>query len=262
MRSLYLPALCAGLLFAVTVHAQTAVSAADAGAKPVIAKGLVPDEATKQAVLARLREIYGSGRVVDSIEVGSVVAPPNWREKVVSMIAPDLQQVSSGELEINGNAVRVSGNVDNELQRQQVVSGLATRINNQTYSVDGKLLKVNAKPVALNDKLKGRIIEFESGSATLKPTAIPILDEMAAAIKAIGGRPVQVIGHTDNSGNRIANVNLSLMRAEAVKNYLVQQRGISADTLIVRGSGPDQPVADNTTPEGRSRNRRIEFKEL
>ncbi|MEI2432885.1 OmpA family protein [Lysobacter yananisis] len=244
--------------------AAPAPASASAAAKPVIASGKVPDESSKQAVLAKLRELYGNERVIDRIEVSSgIVTPPNWRQNVVNMLGPDLQQVSDGKLEVNGNAVRVSGNVANELQRQQIVSGLSTRINNPTYSVDGRLLRVagGAQQSLLDNVLANRIVEFESGSATLTPKGELILDEMAAAMKRIGNKRVLIVGHTDAAGRRESNLALSLARADSVKRYL-QAHGVNGALLGVQGAGPDQPVADNATAEGRARNRRIAFKVL
>ena len=111
----------------------------------------------------------------------------------------------------------------------------------------------------LDKTLSNRVVEFESGSATLTPLGRTILDEMTAAIKQIGSPKIQLIGHTDSQGNRQANVALSLARAGTVRNYLVE-KGIPADTLSAAGSGPDQPVASNDTFEGRAKNRRIEFR--
>ena len=255
-----------GLLFS-AASAQNAAPQATAtptatGDKPVIAAGTVPDEATKAAVLTRLRELYGAQRVVDRIEVDAVVAPPNWSQHVVNMLGPDLQQVSAGKLEINGNAVRVSGQIGNEAQRQQVISTLATRLNS-SYSVDGRGLRAGggAKQTLLDQALADRIIEFQSGSATLTPVGTGILDQMAAAMRQIGSTRVQVIGHTDALGARDSNVALSMARAAAVKAYL-EQNGVGAGNLSVQGLGPDQPVADNATVAGRARNRRIEFRVL
>lgn len=259
--------LVTGLIVAIhAAPAQAAAPAADlpptADAKPVVVAGAVPDEATKAAVLARLRELYGALRVVDRIEVGAVVAPPNWRKHVVNLLGPDLQQVSAGALEINGNAVRVGGQIDNEAQRQQLIGALATRLNS-SYSVDGRGLRASggAKQALLDQALADRIIEFRSGSATLTATGTAILDQMAAAMRPLGSTRVQVIGHTDSQGAHERNVALSLARAAAVKTYL-QQRGVITGNLSVLGLGPDQPVADNATVDGRARNRRIEFRVL
>ena len=68
-----------------------------------------------------------------------------------------------------------------------------------------------------------------------------------------------MIWHTDNSGARASNLSLSQARAEAVKAYVVGH-GVAEESVAVSGEGPDRPVADNRTAEGKARNRRIEFK--
>lgn len=245
---------------ATPVAAQVAAASVDA-TKPVIAAGTVPEEATKAAVLGRLRELYGAQRVVDRIEVDAVIAPPNWRERVVAMLGPDLQQVSGGELKIDGNSVRITGQVGNEAERQQVTSALATAAG-PSYLVKNALRGGgNAKQDLLDQALADRIIEFQSGSATLTPAGTAILNEMVVALQQVGDQQVQVIGHTDDVGRREANVALSLQRAIAVKAYL-EGHGVAADNLSVQGFGPDRPIADNTTDAGRARNRRIEFRVL
>lgn len=255
------------LLLTPLAQAQTTQPLASAGpvdtaplAQPVVAAGAVPDEATKAAVLARLRELYGADRVVDRIEIDSVVAPPNWKQHVVNMLGDDLRQVSEGKLEINGNAVKISGQTQSGALRQQVVEGLASRLNS-SYSVDPSKLKGGdgTKQAVLDQALADRIIEFQSGSATLTPAGTAILDQMAAAMKQIGSAKVMVIGHTDSQGDRGKNIELSMQRAIAVKNYL-QQSGVAPGNLSVQGLGPDLPVADNATADGRARNRRIEFR--
>src|SRR5690606_14504291 len=210
-----------GLSAACIVHPASAqVAAPVSAAKSVIAAGTVPDEATKAAVLGRLRELYGAQRVVDRIEVDAVIAPPNWRERVVAMLDPDLQQVSGGELKIDGNSVRISGQVGNEAERQQVTSALATAAG-PSYLIKNALRGGgNAKQDLLDQALADRIIEFQSGSATLTPTGTAILAEMVVALEQVGDQQVQVIGHTDDVGRREANVALSLQRAIAVKAYL------------------------------------------
>ncbi len=241
--------------------AQTAAASAPAGLRPVIASGTVPDEATRAAILQRLRELYGAQRVVDRIEVEAVIAPPNWRDRVVDMLGPDLQAVSGGELAIDGSSVRISGQVGNEAARQQVASAIATAAG-PTYVIKNSLVGgARSKQDVLDTALADRIIEFQSGSATLTDGGRAILDEMAIALASVSDQQVQVIGHTDDVGTRAANVGLSLQRAIAVKAYL-EQRGVSADNLGVQGFGPDRPTASNDSDEGRARNRRIEFRVL
>ena len=225
----------------------------------VIASGSVPDEASRATILARLRELYGAQNVVDRLEIGGVVPPPNWSENMAKILAPNLKQVHKGQLQVSGTQIAIKGQVANEALRQQVVSNMATSLN-PTYSIDNGLVAAGGEAQSLLDKtLSNRVVEFESGSATLTASGRAILDEMAAAIKQIGAPKVQLIGHTDSQGNHQANVALSLARASTVRNYLID-KGIPVESLSASGAGPDQPVASNDTAEGRAKNRRIEFR--
>ena len=256
----------------VTVAAPTAAVAATAASassgplpaavassadNPVIVAGTVPDEATRVAVLTRLRALYGEARVVDRIEVDNVVAPPNWQSHVVNLLGDDLRQVSGGQLEINGNVVRMQGEVGNEAQRQQLASRMSTSLN-RTWTVHNGLRVSGSKQAVLDQALANRTIEFQSGSANLTAQGIAVLEQMATAMRSIGTARVRISGHTDNVGARAANVALSQSRADAVRRYL-ESAGIEASRMSVQGLGPDRPVADNSSADGRARNRRIEF---
>jgi outer membrane protein OmpA-like peptidoglycan-associated protein len=104
-------------------------------------------------------------------------------------------------------------------------------------------------------------IEFEFGKAVIKPSSYPILDEVVTLMKARTKLRVGVYGHTDNHGAHDLNMRLSKDRARAVMNYLVSH-GIAKTRLESEGFGPDKPIADNKTDDGRARNRRVEFKIL
>ena len=87
-----------------------------------------------------------------------------------------------------------------------------------------------------------------------------ILDAVAGAMAShaeIEG--IEVGGHTDNTGNADKNQKLSEKRAAACVDYLVQKKGIAASRLTSKGYGQDKPIADNKTPNGREKNRRVEF---
>lgn len=104
-------------------------------------------------------------------------------------------------------------------------------------------------------------IQFATGLATLKAASYPILDEVVVILKAKSLARLGVYGHTDSVGQRERNLKLSQDRAAAVVHYLVEH-GIDSTRLESDGFGPDEPVADNATPEGRAKNRRVEFKLL
>jgi len=225
---------------------------------PVVVSGTVADEATRAALLDRLRIVYGASRVVDQLTVGTVAAPANWNDYVSRLINPNLKLVSRGQLKVEGSNVSLRGDVANEEQRQRIAGDIVASLNG-TYTVNNGLRVAVSEQGVLDAALANRIIEFESGKATLTESGMAVLDQMSAAMQKLRGVKVEVIGHTDNAGSRAGNLSLSQARAEAVKTYIVG-KGIAADTIAVSGEGPDRPVADNRTPEGKARNRRIEFK--
>jgi OOP family OmpA-OmpF porin len=227
------------------------------GDKPVIIAGTVPDEAARAALLTRLRELYGAARVVDQLEVGGVVPPPNWTQHVTAALTADLVQVRGGELQVNGTQVALRGQVANEAQRQQIASDIATALN-PAYTVNNALTVAQDPQRLIDQTLANRVVEFELGAATLTAQGVAVLDKLVAAIATLEAPRIQVVGHTDSSGDRLANIGLSLARAEAVRHYLAG-KGIAADRMSALGAGPDRPVASNATAEGRARNRRIEF---
>lgn len=131
--------------------------------------------------------------------------------------------------------------------------------------VDGSGLGVDTSPEALGRlevKLRGAIeaspILFNSGSAEIDEASATILDELAQAIMAAPGIPVEIVGHTDDSGGEALNQALSQDRAIAVLNRLVEL-GVDVTRLKARGAGEAEPIADNGTPEGQAANRRIAF---
>ena len=239
-----------------------ALAQAQAPAAPqpgqVLATGTVGDEASKASVLARLREVYGADKVVDQIAVGQVATPANWNAYVQKLITPELKQISRGQLKIDGSTVTLRGEVANEAQRQGLASNVALSLN-PTYTVNNGLRVSASDQGILDSTLANRIVEFESGKASLTPAGRAILDEMANALLKLKGRKVDIIGHTDSVGLRATNQGLSQARAEAVKAYLASH-GINGDLLTALGQGPDRPVASNDSAEGRARNRRIEFR--
>ncbi|MEJ2055120.1 MAG: OmpA family protein [Calditrichaceae bacterium] len=101
-------------------------------------------------------------------------------------------------------------------------------------------------------------VNFASGSATLTTNAKRILDKAVEVLKKNPDMELEIRGYTDNTGSYQGNVNISRRRAESVKAYLVLN-GIYPTRLIVKGMGPENPIAPNTTAEGRAKNRRIEF---
>jgi OmpA-OmpF porin, OOP family len=102
-------------------------------------------------------------------------------------------------------------------------------------------------------------IFFDVNSATVKSDAYPMLDEAVRVLRNNPDLKVEIQGHTDNTGTAKYNLWLSQKRAESAMNYLVD-KGIDPGRLTAKGYGFEQPVASNDTPEGRAKNRRVEFR--
>ncbi len=104
-------------------------------------------------------------------------------------------------------------------------------------------------------------VTFENNADKLTSNKHSELDDAIEILKTHTKVRVEIQGHTDSSGKHAHNQELSERRAQSVKDYLVQN-GIAADRLEVKGYGETEPIATNTTSEGRAKNRRIEFKVL
>jgi outer membrane protein OmpA-like peptidoglycan-associated protein len=105
-------------------------------------------------------------------------------------------------------------------------------------------------------------ILFATGSATIRPESTPTLKDIARTMDRYPDLRLRIEGHTDNTGSAATNKALSKARAKAVREHLIDAYGISGDRLESDGFGPDKPVAENTTPEGRQQNRRVELVRL
>lgn len=100
-------------------------------------------------------------------------------------------------------------------------------------------------------------LKFASSSARIEPESAPLLDRLARTLQSCN-LDVTIEGHTDSTGSASVNRELSLARAQAVRDALVI-RGVPINQLLARGYGADRPIASNDTREGRDQNRRIEF---
>ena len=99
---------------------------------------------------------------------------------------------------------------------------------------------------------------FDFDKAVIKSDAKAKLDDLVAKLKAINLEVIIAIGHTDSVGSAAYNQKLSLKRAEAVKAYIIS-KGIEPNRVYTEGKGEKQPIADNKTKAGRSKNRRVEI---
>lgn len=148
----------------------------------------------------------------------------------------------------------VQMNIDNEGYRYQLtivdVGGMVQKLEFTSDQMADELKKNGF--VALNGIL------FDTGKASIKPESQALIDEIAALLKKDAKLKLSVVGHTDNVGDKKANLELSKQRAASVMRALVGA-GIDARRLKADGKGDAEPVSDNRTENGRAKNRRVEL---
>lgn len=121
-----------------------------------------------------------------------------------------------------------------------------------------------AKMASIKEESRGMVITlsgavlFPSGQSVLLPAAMSSLDNVVTALKSTPDRNIMVEGHTDSVGQRSYNMDLSQKRAQSVRDYLVGH-GLPTEIVKAQGLGPDRPIADNSTADGRANNRRVEI---
>jgi outer membrane protein OmpA-like peptidoglycan-associated protein len=101
-------------------------------------------------------------------------------------------------------------------------------------------------------------ISFETGKSNLTLQSMTNIDKLAKILNEYSDTEINIFGHTDNTGNPDMNLDLSLDRANAVKDYLVS-KDVNENRLATKGLGSKEPIETNDTEEGREKNRRVEF---
>ena len=157
--------------------------------------------------------------------------------------------------------------VNQKAKHDQIIT-----IKKDNYAFSSKLVLKdsikNAKPVSMNvvvDTIKAgqtyplNDLYYPTNSSVLDPRSMIVLDEFIDFLKSHPKIKIEIHGHTDNVGNDKANLALSTDRAFTVRDILIA-KGIDEKRLLAfKGFGASKPIADNSTPEGRKKNRRTEF---
>ncbi|MBI6885079.1 OmpA family protein [Pseudomonas putida] len=123
--------------------------------------------------------------------------------------------------------------------------------------LEGSGVEVQRQGDAIKLIMPGNIT-FNSNSADVSSTFYNPLNQVAASLKQYDQSAIDIVGHTDSTGSRQRNLDLSQLRAVSVGNYLIAQ-GVAGTRIVSRGAGPDQPIASNATEAGRQENRRVEI---
>ena len=197
----------------------------------------------------------------------------NWNNNANEKTSEDTYDNSNGwhhyALSFNKRAIKVYmdskrvANIPNIAEKPAKVKFIA-RGPEDNSATHIKNIRIAKGAVPLYDKLltDGKIITygitFDVGKATIKPQSMGTINEIFSILQKYPDLKFSVEGHTDNTGNAAANQTLSEARSKAVCDKL-QQLGIDSARLSAKGHGMSKPIDSNETPEGRAKNRRVEF---
>ncbi|MDO9452344.1 MAG: OmpA family protein [Stagnimonas sp.] len=170
-----------------------------------------------------------------------------------------LQEAQSRELEIaRGQAEAATAAALAQQQATQAALLEAANARAMNNNLRRQMDELQAKATDRGMVMTLGDVLFAVGKSDLQPGAAERLDKLAAFMHAYVDRTLLIEGHTDSQGTDENNLLLSQRRAEAVKVYLIIQ-SVDSERMTTVGRGKQSPVADNTTPEGRQQNRRVEI---
>ena len=187
---------------------------------------------------------------------GAAPPPPPAPVKGLDVAVLDLFKSKGANIVFAGNKLSLSGEVADQATKDELLAKAKAVLASlgANVTLDDKLFVKGASASAGAQLLK---VNFASGSSQIPASAFEELNRFVATAKKDAYKG-EISGHTDNTGDAVANVVLSDARAKAVVAYLVKQ-GVAANALTAKGYGADKPIADNATDDGRARNRRVEF---
>lgn len=188
-----------------------------------------------------------------SVEKTKVALELATRQKAAVETQKEVLEQQKTELEAEKEAV-----LKQKADILASLDGLRQERDQLSQRLEGALSKV----AETRDSARGLIVSlpdilFDLNEASLKPDTKIVIAKLAGVLLMMPELQLRVEGHTDSTGSDAYNLELSKKRAEAVSSFL-QAQGIDASRLQAEGYGKSQPVADNTTAEGRRKNRRVE----
>ena len=206
--------------------------------------------------------------------VEGLTSEDEWIGTVVALVGALAGGLDEGSVTVNpsGEVVTTAGKAETRQEKRDLTAATEDLIG--ALAADGFDLTDGVlgppKPPAptkaeveelertLAELIEGKVVEFEFASDQLTDVGTALLDEILVPLTEFSAVPVEIAGHADSQGNAERNLDLSLRRAQAVVAYFLGQ-GEDPERFVAVGYGDTRPIADNSTEEGRQKNRRIEF---
>jgi outer membrane protein OmpA-like peptidoglycan-associated protein len=206
-------------------------------------------------------------RIQKEKDAAAAAAKTKAEEQAAVEAKRQAELTAAKEAQMNAEAAKARAEAEAkqaaEVAKTQAAKEEAERARAATAALRAQLLQQLNSVLQTTDSPRGLVVNmadvlFDFGKYDLKTDAKIKLAKLGGIIQAHPGLHLAIEGHTDNIGGDEANMKLSQQRADTVRDFLVQQ-GLAADTLTAVGMGKTDPVADNSTNEGRQKNRRVEI---
>ncbi len=231
-------------------------------------RGRVPDELMNTTIANYAKARFGNSNVTMGTRITPEGLPQGWSVRVIAGIEA-LAMLSNGSVVIRPDTVIIRGNTGNEDARADIARLLIDKLGQAAeFQIDVTYVR-ELDPIAglpsaeecigmIGVVTDGRKITFDPGSATLSAPTLPIIDDIAEVLRRCADLRIRIAGYTDSQGREEMNLRLSQQRADAVLDAL-RARRVPVSGFEAIGFGIADPIADNSTEEGREANRRIEF---
>ncbi len=235
-----------------------------------IIEGSVKDNLTREVLMRFSEAKFGYGQVEDRLWLENGL-PDGWQARVFSLIEA-VALLNQGRGHMGADGVVIEGDASIEQPEAEVAKLLdaahsaADRTLNISYTErqggpDARGLDPRLCVSRITKLLSENSIVFAPSSAVISDPSIPTVEAIAAILTQCRDGRIEIGGHTDSQGREEMNRNLSQGRADSVLDALLAQN-LLLGQISAKGYGESEPIADNDTEEGRTRNRRIEFKLL
>ena len=233
----------------------------------VVLSGYVPSKDSKADILEKANAIF-DGRVTDRTIKIAAGAPDANFQAVSESYMNQLEFLDQGRFNQEDHKGWITGTTSDASIRDRI-NAVGAGLPAKYASGFNSDIKVPAAPVVAQSQTdcqelfdglnRDNKIQFETNRANIKgESSYDLLNKLAAAAKECAAFRININGHTDSVGDANYNLNLSQARADTVRNYLASQQ-VDINRLTSQGFGETDPIATNSTREGRAQNRRITF---
>ena len=224
----------------------------------VVLKGELPDQQSVDQLVSAAAAIYGQQKVKNEMSVSAQVNQPDWLSGFQQLL-PALQELVAADITIADDSLTLSGVVTSDSERMAIEKRAAAlldqlRLNNQIV-----VKPPEANQPAPSGQIQLPVLYFKHASTELTADSKPRLAKFIDTLMRQPDLRVEVAAHTDSSGEEVLNTDLSERRTQSIMQLLVSG-GVDPSRLVAQSYGESRPAAENTSPEGRALNRRVEFK--